>query len=264
MSSTSEVRSREIRFLNLKYDHSISQESALSLILALFPHWESDKDHIELIRFTDGITNTLLKAVKRLPGLSEEEIDSDAVLLRAYGTGTDIIIDRERETQNHELLGQYRLAPRLLARFENGMLYRYIKGTVTTPADLRREQIWRGVARRLAEWHAVIPCLPASVQNGTTESIVSPKMDKELQRKIDQIAPGKPVPNVWSVMQRWLFALPVSTDEQKQRQANLQKELTKIVAEFSNRPGLGVNGVSVTYILRQSTANESIARFRTL
>lgn len=37
----------------------------------------------------------LLKAVNKLPGLSKAEIDEDAILLRAYGKGTDVLIDRE-------------------------------------------------------------------------------------------------------------------------------------------------------------------------
>lgn len=33
--------------------------------------------------------------MKRRPGYSEEQIDDDAVLIRAYGKGTEILIDRE-------------------------------------------------------------------------------------------------------------------------------------------------------------------------
>jgi ethanolamine kinase len=36
-----------------------------------------------------------MKAVNKLPGLSKTEIDQDAILLRAYGKGTDVLIDRE-------------------------------------------------------------------------------------------------------------------------------------------------------------------------
>jgi len=246
--------SPKIRFIPLTYNGSESQTSALRLILTLRPEWEHTDGKIEFIRFTDGITNTLLKVVNKRPGLSAEEIDNEAVLLRAYGQGTDLIIDRERETQNHELLTQFNLAPALLARFHNGMLYRFIRGAVTSPADLRRVEIWRAVARRLAEWHAVVPCLPSSREplakevNGSAEfEIQAPtpsKKDPALQAAIDNIAPGKPAPNVWTVMQKWIYALRVSSEAEKQRQANLQKELTRLVAEFSNRPGLGHNSVS--------------------
>lgn len=118
-----------IRFIPLTYSNDASETSALRLILALRPEWEHTDGKIEFVRFTDGITNTLLKAINKKPGLSTTQIDTEAVLLRAYGKGTDLIIDRERETQNHELLMKYGLAPKLLARFHNGMLYEFIQGT---------------------------------------------------------------------------------------------------------------------------------------
>lgn len=255
MGTTNESKAgSNIRFIPLTYNNAESQTSALRLILALRPEWEHTDGKIEFIRFTDGITNTLLKAVNKRPSLSEEEIDNEAVLLRAYGKGTDLIIDRERERQNHELLMQYGLAPALLGRFHNGMLYRFIKGSVTSPADLRRQSIWRAVAKRLAEWHALVPCISAAreplqqeIDGSEDFGITAPtpsKKDPALQAAIDHVAPGKPAPNVWSVMQKWIYALPTGTEAETLRQAQLQKELMRIVAEFSNRPGLGKNSVS--------------------
>jgi ethanolamine kinase len=244
----------KIRFISLSYNYNDSHTSALRLILALMPQWEHTNGKIEFIRFTDGITNTLLKAVNRRPGLSEEEIDNDAILLRAYGKGTDLIIDRERETQNHELLMQHGLAPLLLARFHNGMLYRFIRGAVTSPQDLRRESIWRAIARRLAQWHAIVPCITSTRTpdqeeiNGNAElGIGAPNSsgkDPVRQYTIENVAPGKPAPNIWTVMQKWIFALPTGTEVERTRQAILQKELKKLVEELSNRPGLGNNSVS--------------------
>lgn len=37
----------------------------------------------------------LLKIINRKPGLTEEQIDQEAVLMRAYGNHTEILIDRE-------------------------------------------------------------------------------------------------------------------------------------------------------------------------
>jgi ethanolamine kinase len=252
--SSPKAGSSKVRFIPLTYNSAESQTSALRLILTLRPDWEHADSKIEFIRFTDGITNTLLKVINRRPKLSAEEIDNEAVLLRAYGQGTDRIIDRERETQNHELLMQHNLAPTLLARFHNGMLYRFIRGAVTSPADLRRQEIWRAVARRLAEWHAIVPCLPSSreplakeISGSEAFGIPAPtpsKKDPALQAAIDNVAHGKPAPNVWTVMQKWIYALPVGSEAEKLRQAELQKELTRLVEEFSNRPGLGENSVS--------------------
>jgi ethanolamine kinase len=37
-----------------------------------------------------------MKAINKRPGMTPEEVDDQAVLLRAYGAGTDVLIDRNR------------------------------------------------------------------------------------------------------------------------------------------------------------------------
>jgi ethanolamine kinase len=267
--------STDIRFIPLSYDAADSHASALRLITTLLPSWASDTSTIDFVRFTGGVTNTLLQAVNRRAGLSKADIDHEAVLLRAYGQGTDVLIDRQWETQNHELLSKHGLAPELLARFENGMLYRFIRGNVTQPEDLRRPEIYRAVARRLAEWHAVVPCIYAPTGHRKKSSLNGSailKLDgrrgssngdesdtnaaeREIQAAIDGVAKGKPSPNVWSVMQKWLLALPSETAEQKERQVGLQQELTSLVEQLSNRPGLGKNGVCTARSCQTSFAD---------
>ncbi|KUI66220.1 putative ethanolamine kinase [Cytospora mali] len=239
-----------VRFIAQSYDSSDSDASARRLILALRPEWSSEDSNLEFVRFTDGITNTLLKAVNKRPGLSKDDIDREAILLRAYGHGTDLIIDRARETQNHELLMQHGLAPELLARFDNGMMYRFIRGSVTHPEDLRKPEIYLAVAGRLAQWHATVPCLPGKTHvsermTGHCAEILAGAVKKyaTLQEAIDDAAPGKQAPNVWTVMQKWIYALPTETEVQKERQQRLQGELVKLVAELSHRPGLGQDGM---------------------
>ncbi|KAL1891653.1 hypothetical protein Sste5346_007569 [Sporothrix stenoceras] len=258
-----EAGDRHVPFLPLRYDPSSSESSALNLVLALCADWQLPGSNVEFIRFTDGITNTLLKAVNRRAGVSQDTIDREAVLLRAYGHGTDLIIDRQREAQNHELLMRHGLAPALLARFENGMLYRFIRGEVTRPEDLRRKDISMAIARRLAQWHATVPCIPQA--NGTKTGLDKSSTDDTpngdshrgndshehngldetttiQQEASKSIAEGKPEPNIWSVMQKWILALPADTDTQRERISVLQAELEGLVAELSHRPGLGKNG----------------------
>ncbi|KAJ8125664.1 hypothetical protein O1611_g7973 [Lasiodiplodia mahajangana] len=238
----------QIKYIPLSYDStnestngssngSADDSSARQLILSLRPEWSSSDSKIEFVRFTDGITNTLLKAVNRKPGLSKEQIDDEAILLRAYGHGTDVIIDRLRETQNHELLMKHGLAPTLLARFDNGMMYRFIRGQACHPADLRKPSIYLAVARRIAQWHATVPCLPESGtgSNGITSHSRNPSLDSFVS--------GKPAPNTWTVMQKWIRALPTKTEAQRTRQSELQKELSWLVEKLSQRPGLGKNGL---------------------
>lgn len=256
-ASGSETTHHFVPSIPQTYTNDDSDASARRLILALRPEWSSSTSKIEFVRFTDGITNTLLKAVNKQPGLSKDDVDREAVLLRAYGQGTDLIIDRARETQNHELLMQHGLAPELLARFNNGMMYRFIRGSVTLPEDLRKKEVYLAVARRLAQWHATVPCLPgkthvsdkmtgqsADILNNVNE-LGEGRSFTSLQEAIDGVAPGKQAPNVWTVMQKWIFALPTETPTQKERQALLQSELRKLVADMSQRPGLGKDGVRI-------------------
>lgn len=241
-----------VRLLPLSYDGHNSEESARQLIYAILPEWNSPDANVKFVKCTDGITNTLLKVINQVPGASPDEVDRDAVLLRAYGHGTHVIIDRQREAENHELLMAHGLAPELLARFQNGMLYRYIRGTVTSTEDLRNPDIYRPVARRLAEWHATIPCIPSTPSphaNGNGESEASRR-----RASIDGAAPGKPAPNMWTVMQKWIYALPTETEQQRKRQITLQTELNELIKKLSQRPGLGENGVGFVSLMASNCA----------
>ncbi|KAF2762015.1 kinase-like protein [Pseudovirgaria hyperparasitica] len=237
-----------IQRIPLSYSNNDSRGSALRLLLTLRPDWKDSQETIDFIRFTDGITNTLLKAVNKLPGLSSEEIDKDAILLRAYGRDTEVLIDREKETKAHLLLAEHDLAPSLLARFENGLLYKYIAGQVCTPEDFRRKPIWRAIARRMGEWHARLPISAISSEHGTANgsidsheqsSVDSKNGCSPLQRRNpDDFTPNMPVPNCWSTMQKWIWALPTATDADKDRQARLQNELEWLWKELGDTPGI--------------------------
>ncbi|KAI6246519.1 Ethanolamine kinase 2 [Erysiphe necator] len=238
----------KIPLIPLNYSSDESHQSALRIILALRPNWKNGQ--IEFIRFTDGTTNTLLKVINKLPELSDVEIDNEAILLRAYGPGTELIIDREQEAQNHELLMQYKLAPELLARFHNGMLYRFLRGSVTSTTDLRKQEVWLAVARRLAEWHAVVPCIQNidgksnnyseqySVYQPISNSIVTELPKIPHLTHLENIQP-----NLWTVLKKWVSAVPTNTIAEKSRQQILQKETDRLILELSNRLGLGKNSL---------------------
>ncbi|KAJ5152107.1 hypothetical protein N7492_010402 [Penicillium capsulatum] len=229
-----------LRYIPLSYTPADSQASALRLILTLNPDWEGPENKIEFVRFTDGITNTLLKIINRKPGLTDEQIDNAAVLMRAYGNGTEILIDRERETTSHALLAARGLAPPLLARFKNGLLYRFIRGKPCAHQDLVAPSIFRGVARRLAQWHAVLPISgTADASSDHPETVAHEKQEEEFAA----IRPRHPGPSMWAVLQKWILALPVATPEQQSRRSNLQKELQWVVGQLDDGKGIGENGL---------------------
>ncbi|KAK3066522.1 hypothetical protein LTR53_017094, partial [Teratosphaeriaceae sp. CCFEE 6253] len=221
-----------LRHIPYHFRNEDVKASALELVEALDAEWKTAEGPIELVRFTDGITNTLTKAVKRRPGRTEAEVDEEAVLIRAYGEGTAVLIDRERELKAHNLLANLGLAPPLLARFDNGIMYRFIRGAVCTPEDLRRPSVYRAVAKRLGQWHG---CLPISAITST------PDLDDSLLSKHCGSVDGKqsrPEPNTWTVMQQWIDALPSGTHEERERQEMLDTELSWMSMKVGGIPGL--------------------------
>ena len=149
---------------------------------------------------------------------------------------------------SHSLLSQHKLAPPLLARFQNGLIYRFIRGRVSSPEDLTREPVWRGVASRLGQWHATLPIVSARNTAVVEDSVkvpltTSPQQSLPSVEVIDAIAPEKPTPNVWTIMQKWVFALPTSNEAEIKRKGALQKELDRTVSELVDTPGLGGEGV---------------------
>lgn len=169
--------------------------------------------------------------------------------MRAYGNNTDILIDRDREARSHGLLAQRDLAPPLLARFHNGLLYRYIPGKVCKAEDLTSEPVWRGVAKKLAEWHARLPIRGVSEEGtpGSGNTGQSPSPSDSAQSTVSlptsAIEARSPSPNIWSVMQRWVLALPEGTDKERARKEQLWKELERSYKELDNTNGLGDEGL---------------------
>ena len=171
--------------------------------------------------------------------------------MRAYGNNTEILIDRDREARSHALLAARGLAPPLLARFENGLLYRFIQGRVCTAQDLTSEPVWRSVARELGEWHGSLPIdsVPDGkpLTNGTNgnacNSDKAHDIDSSHFKSSKAIAARLPTPNIWTVMQRWVLALPAGTEAERKRNLQLQHELEKSFHELDNPSGLGTEGL---------------------
>ncbi|KAL9099508.1 MAG: hypothetical protein Q9163_005004 [Psora crenata] len=149
------------RQIAISYDEANSDASARDLVYQVHPNWITDPGPVKIKRFTEGIMNTLLKITKESPGRSDFQNDKEAVLLRVYGKNLEVLVDRDTEAKTYALLAERALAPPLLVRFNNGLLYAFLPGRVCTPQDLLKEPVWRAVAVRLGEWHARLP-LPSS------------------------------------------------------------------------------------------------------
>jgi ethanolamine kinase len=161
-----------------------------------------------------------------------------ARVCRAPAAATYHSNQRPEETRSHSLLARHGLAPALHARFENGLLYKFIAGSVCVPSDLRRPEVWRGVAQRLGEWHATLPISSIS-STCPAPSQLSPHNKRASLVDMAQLTPGKPIPNVWTTMQRWILALPTSTTAQSNRRDQLMTELGSLTKLLGDTPGVG-------------------------
>lgn len=88
--------------------------------------------------------------------------------------------------------------------------------------------------------------IPSNFANATTLDMVDENA-KPLVNEADDITPIKSRhtgPVLWSVAQKWILALPVTTEKERERRKLLQKELERIVSELDDETGLGEGGVS--------------------
>ncbi|KAF3211420.1 hypothetical protein TWF192_004663 [Orbilia oligospora] len=259
-----------LTFLPLTFSQADANACATHLILTLFPHW--DPAHLDFIRFTDGITNTLLKCVHKtitndpVTGAEKVSIDEmESALLRAYGKGTNVLIDRGRECQNHFYLALHSLAPPLLARFNNGLIYRFVPGRVTSPADLSLPKVYTAVAKRLGQWHAQIdtkglmdalelmgPRRRISPDSGVPELVYDDiiesdeeaflreggSSDGEEEEVVEEksIKPGES--ELWLTLQKWISALPEHKPEEIEQKKLLRDEL-EWIEDSTGLSGLG-------------------------
>ena len=115
--------STQIRHIDYSFDPNDAEESCLQLVQRLSPPSSNfEREHMQFKPFTEGITNTIIKVIRQPPGESDESADRDAILVRAYGNGTDTMIDRAKELRVHGLLAEKGLASSVRASFNNGFM----------------------------------------------------------------------------------------------------------------------------------------------
>ena len=135
------------------------------------------------------------------------------------------------EIRAHTLLAACGLAPPLLARFNNGLLYKFTSGDVCSPEDIRKPDIYRAVADHLGTWHASLSILAIS----NTRDLEAPGTNGAQKA---HTCSNRPYPNLWSIMQSWIEALPTDTKEQRERQKAVQGDYNDLYARLADSPGL--------------------------
>ncbi len=211
------------------------------LLRSIFPGWSNldSQDDLKITHLTGGITNMLLKCVYK-PNTQQQMV----VLVRAYGRGTDAIIDRDREFVSHLHLHSLKLAPPLYARFGNGIVYGFLEGRSITHYEMSDKNLMLNIAKRLGQWHSMLDSekietgilnLKGSnicqkiLQNG--ENIINNNEDNDN----DNHSPFSK--NIWDCLEIWISNLPNNTPEYLELHDVLVNELDWLKLNISNLGG---------------------------
>ncbi|XP_038664014.1 ethanolamine kinase 1-like isoform X2 [Scyliorhinus canicula] len=134
------------KHLDIFVDEKEPRNGIEALLRELRPFWQPAE--VKLKTFTDGITNKLV-------GCHVDQAMEDVVLVRIYGNMTELFVDRRNEVECFQVLHAHRCAPDLYCTFQNGICYKFIRGTVLNMWMLREPSIFRLVAKEMAHFHSV-------------------------------------------------------------------------------------------------------------
>ncbi|KAH8551020.1 kinase-like domain-containing protein [Umbelopsis sp. PMI_123] len=165
-------------YLDLEVTSDNLFDGAWNVVSSVFPIWK--RNNVKFIQCKDGITNQLVRVVHTL--------DNVSVLVRAYGKGSELIIDRKQELMNIITLSAQNLCPPLYARFKNGLVYGYIEGAVSTVEDMFDAEKAKMIATKLARWHKVQPLADSDPTNHEDTKL-------------------------WSTMRKWLNSVPAQYED---------------------------------------------------
>lgn len=219
---------KKIKRINLSYNIDDSENSAKRIYHELYP--EQNADDLKIKAFSEGITNTMLKIT---PASNKD----NPIVLRAFGPGAEPLVSRPREIATHAMFSEYGLAPSLLARFKNGFLYTFTSGKPCDADLLTDERVWRGVAKTMGRWHAVLPVGTAGTVLDGEDSQVRPddaKGSEAAKQTAEEKAPG----DIWAVMRTWASRIPTNTDEGAKVKKQMKEEVEYAFQALGSREGL--------------------------
>ncbi|XP_013076593.2 ethanolamine kinase 1-like [Biomphalaria glabrata] len=196
--------SSQITKLDLDISASVTsfEKDSRRILKQIRPNWDTDKICFKV--FTDGFMNSMF-------GCYVEDNVDDIILIRIYGQGTEILINREEELEAFGLLSAAGCAPPLYCAFNNGMAYGFFPGIPLDSESVQDPKIQRLIAKELVRIHTV---------QGPRTSEVPPK--SEYKKKALS----------------WLEAIPSHYDDPTQQivfekeippKAELKNELDEIV-----------------------------------
>lgn len=105
---------------------------------------------------------------------------ADAVLVRVYGRRTELLVDRETELRNFQVLRAHGCAPDLYCAFQNGLCYQFLPGIALGPDHVRDPHIFRCVGTPVwppgGVFQGFVPCFQLSPRCRGWGSLVCPAL----------------------------------------------------------------------------------------
>lgn len=170
--------------------------------------------------------------------------DTTSIVLRAFGPGAEPLTSRPREIATHSMFAAHGLAPPLLARFKNGLVYSFAAGKPCDLDMMSEERVWRGVARNLARWHATLPIGAAGTKidagDKATEVPTEGQSDGSKVGKdiVEEIRKDETEGDMWSVLRMWASRIPESDPKIVQLKSVLKSEVESTFKSLSSIPSL--------------------------
>ena len=127
-------------------DAALHRDLKASVRLFL-PEWQryDDKD-IEVAILLGGLTNSLYT-------LTPQNDIGKKVIVRVYGEGTSLFVDRAIENTVFEALSDAGVATKFLGAFQNGRVEGYLNATNLTPDQMAHPALYPKIASAVAQLH---------------------------------------------------------------------------------------------------------------
>lgn len=134
--------------VDLKLSEELLHASLVKVTSLMVPEWsEYVNDDINVKILTGGITNILyLLTVKSVP--------NKKIIIRIYGAGTELFINRDYENNLFTSLSKRSLGPIFYGLFENGRIEGYLNASPLEPEQFRDNNISQRIASAVAIMHA--------------------------------------------------------------------------------------------------------------
>jgi len=194
-------------------------EALKEILKELVEEWKDMKDEdITVKQLTGGVTNTLYRCRCLKCG---KEVDSKGnkpakyVLLRVYGQGSELLIDREKELRLLASLYKCGVGPKLYGSFVNGFVYGYFPGRPLSPHDLRSCKLNERIAASLGRWHKM--------------ELKEECQDRKIEESNNTNVSSSSRATIWTTIDDWLSLIPAyyNTDEKNQKFKQMDMDLIR-------------------------------------